>query len=292
MPDYHLIFGYTNNELHRNHFTELLGTVFHFSLEDWYQRGYWDDRYRPYSLLDGNRMVANVSVNKMDLVIQGTKVNAIQIGTVMTHPDYRGKGLSVKLMEYVLEKYESEVDLVYLFAHAGVREFYPRFGFKECSETQFIYTIPKTASKPTKVEKLDLSDQNTCEYVYQKAKLRKPVSHVFGVEDGHNLFMYHCLYLLSDCLYSINDGELLMLCKQEGNSVHLYDIVSEGEIDFSSVLAGIAGWNAQEIVFHFTPDRLEIKVDMQSMLSNDLLFVKPSYITLPDRFRTPRTAEA
>lgn len=41
-----------------------------------------------------DQIIANVSVKKMDLEVNGESKRALQIGTVMTHPEHRGKGLS------------------------------------------------------------------------------------------------------------------------------------------------------------------------------------------------------
>ncbi|MFS0871054.1 GNAT family N-acetyltransferase [Paenibacillus xylanilyticus] len=63
----------------------------------------WGERYIPFSFVDGDQVIANASVNIHELIIHGEKKKAIQIGTVMTHPDYRGKGFSTRLMNKILE---------------------------------------------------------------------------------------------------------------------------------------------------------------------------------------------
>jgi transposase len=60
-----------------------------------------DGRYmEPY--IDHDEVIANVSVSELQMLIEGQEVSALQIGTVMTHPEYRGKGLARKLMECVI----------------------------------------------------------------------------------------------------------------------------------------------------------------------------------------------
>ncbi|HOJ77740.1 MAG TPA: GNAT family N-acetyltransferase [Bacillota bacterium] len=54
----------------------------------------------PY--IDHDEVIANVSVSELQMLIEGQEVSALQIGTVMTHPEYRGKGLARKLMECVI----------------------------------------------------------------------------------------------------------------------------------------------------------------------------------------------
>ncbi|GIO00553.1 hypothetical protein J5TS2_12210 [Brevibacillus halotolerans] len=59
----------------------------------------------------------------------------------MTHPDYRNKGLSGKLMHYIIDKYEKECDFIYLFANETVLDFYPKFGFEKLQESSFYLKV-------------------------------------------------------------------------------------------------------------------------------------------------------
>jgi predicted GNAT family acetyltransferase len=60
----------------------------------------------------------------MTIVSFGKEYQAIQIGTVMTHPDYRKKGLAKKLIEHITAIYEKQSDFIYLFANKTVLDFY------------------------------------------------------------------------------------------------------------------------------------------------------------------------
>lgn len=88
----------------RRTFNNLTRETFGFDFEQWYIDGYWQKRYIPYSLLDGDRVVANISVNDLNFLVMGEKKRYIQLGTVMTDKAYRGLGLSRALMERVLDE--------------------------------------------------------------------------------------------------------------------------------------------------------------------------------------------
>lgn len=107
-----------------------------FDFEEWYQNGYWKDRYIPYALLDGNNVITNVSVNIIDFFVMGEKKTCIQIGTVMTDKEYRNQGLNRFLMKKVLEEWRERCDVIYLFANDSVLNFYPKFGFVSVPEYQ------------------------------------------------------------------------------------------------------------------------------------------------------------
>ena len=159
-----LISNYRDNEILRTSFLELAREIFGLNFSSWHDNGYWGDRYIPYSVADGDKIVANVSINKLDFIIEGRSLRALQIGTVMTHPDYRSKGLSASLMNHILEEYKGKYDFMYLFANDSVLDFYPKFGFERVEE--FLYTA-KTASltRDALLRKLDISNSEDLKLV-------------------------------------------------------------------------------------------------------------------------------
>ncbi|HEX2953369.1 MAG TPA: GNAT family N-acetyltransferase, partial [Bacillota bacterium] len=108
MTAYDFVCNYQSNDKYRQSLNQLTMQTFGFSFEPWYQRGYWSKLCTPHSYLHQGEVIANVMANQMDLIIEGEKRKAIQIGTVMTRPDYRGQGLSAALMRKVLETYEKD----------------------------------------------------------------------------------------------------------------------------------------------------------------------------------------
>lgn len=83
------------------------------------------------------RVVSNVSVNHMVFDVCGEKKHYIQLGTVMTDPEYGGRGLNRILMERVLSEYEGKTDGIYLFANDTVLDYYPKFGFRPAKEYEY-----------------------------------------------------------------------------------------------------------------------------------------------------------
>ncbi|MCI8623076.1 MAG: GNAT family N-acetyltransferase [Provencibacterium sp.] len=124
----------------RSSFFHLAQKVFGLSFEGWYEAGYWSESYQPYAWVEEGRVVANVSVNRIDLTWQGEPRRYIQLGTVMADPQYRGRGHARRLMETVLEEWRGRCDALYLFANRTVLDFYPKFQFVRAAERQ--YTLP------------------------------------------------------------------------------------------------------------------------------------------------------
>lgn len=287
-----MIQNYKADNLYRLSLNRLTNRVFDFNLERWYQKGFWTDRYIPYSYAINDEIIANVSVNKMELVIDGKSKSAIQFGTVMTHPDYRGRGLSASLMNFVLEKYQNNTDIFYLFANKNVLEFYPKFGFEIYKESQFTVDVSKYKyKKEGQVRKLDPSNPEVLRQIYKMSSVRKPVSRVFGVENAQDLIMFYSLYVFDDCLYYNKKENVVVIYKKEDDLLHIYDIISPVVIDFNQVISSIIDEEVSKLVFYFTPDLLPVKTASSPLLDeNDILFVKGNLFELKKEFRSPITA--
>lgn len=154
-----IIENYRDNEIMRNKFHNFIAEVFPSAdFKEWYSRGFWSDNFIPYSIVDSGKIISNVSVSKMDIILKGKRIKAVQIGAVGTLPEYCNKGFSRQLMTYIIDKYKNQVDLFFLFANETVMEFYPKFGFKNVKENLFEVKLQDHASKYS-AKKLDINDK-------------------------------------------------------------------------------------------------------------------------------------
>lgn len=288
-----LIHDYKDLTPYRHSFNQLAREMFGIDFEQWYLGGHWNDRYICYSYLDGDRVAANVSVNKLTLILEGQRKNALQIGTVMTHPAYQRKGLSKALMQVVLDTYESAYDLIYLFANQEAAEFYPRFGFKTLSETQFILTTNIKKTNVKKLRKLNPVQQEDRLIIDRLIAARQPLSLVCGVEQATHILAFYSYNILHDAWHYREQEDVIVLCKQEQETLHLYDIIAAHPIDFDALACHLAqDGDIRKILVYFTPDLLNIEPDVIETWSEDLLFIKPISFTIGSNFKYPITAQA
>jgi GNAT superfamily N-acetyltransferase len=292
MNELTLIYDYKDMTEYRQSFNQLAKSTFGIDFEKWYQKGFWDDRYICYSYLDGNKVVANVSINKMDVILEGERKRALQIGTVMTHPEYRKRGLSADLMNIVLDEYEKKYDFIYLFANETVLDFYPKFGFKPFKESQFSIDVTIGKSSLGNVRKLDISNTNDLKMIINLASARIPISTVLGVENVQGIFAWHCLNVFYDDLYYLEDEDVIVICKREKEKLHVYDVISKNEVHFQHILNKIASEEIKKVIFYFTPDFPDITPSSSYFKPDDVLFIRPSSLEITKSFKCPITAQA
>ena len=292
-----LIYDYKDIEAYRLGYNQLANQVFGLDIERWYDSGLWDDALICYSLADGPEIVANISVYKTDLIISGKRKKALQICSVMTRKDYRGRGLAKKLMDVILEKYDKEFDTIFLLGNKTVLDFYPKFGFKPLLQSKYELNVNIEKSGLDKIRKLDISNAGDLKLIKALVFNRRPISDVLGVENAQSIFMWQCYNNFGYRLYYLEDGDILAVCEQDGQKLHVYDIISKGEVNFNDLLCKIATEEAKKVIFHFTPDLLKVEADCSLLqvddeLFHDMFFVRGDFNDFSRNFHFPRTAQA
>ncbi|MGE8036252.1 GNAT family N-acetyltransferase [Lysinibacillus sp. KCTC 33748] len=275
MTNYQLVYDYKDNQKYRESFNELAKLVFGLDFSQWYEKGCWNDQYSCYSYIDGEKVIANASISKMTVVVNGKDYKVIQVGTVMTHPDYRHKGLARKLMNDIIDKYEKQYDFIYLFANETVLDFYPKFGFSRVQESRYFLNADRLQKKSnTTIRKLNAENSNDVSLLKLYAKERIPLSSVLDVKDNESLLMFYFLIAFPNSIYFIQDEDVIVIFEKEGEELHLFDVVSRSKIDVIEVLSYITTSDIKRIIFHFIPDCPNLESEVIET-EDDVLFIRP-----------------
>ncbi|TYR76090.1 GNAT family N-acetyltransferase [Rossellomorea vietnamensis] len=290
MDGYTFVKGYRDNMSLRKSFNALSSQVFGIDFEKWYERGFWTGKYDPYSLVDGDKVIANVSVNKINLIIEGERKSAVQLGTVMTHKDYRGKGFSGVLMKKVLEEFRG-VDLIYLFANSTVLEYYPKFGFHAVEEQQPVMELAGKGQRVT-LKKLDGQSDEDIKFIFHLAKSKMALADRFSTTDTAELLMFYCTYVFPENIYYWPEKDMIILMNIEGETLHIYDVITYKKVDLQETAARVAPPTVKKVRFHFTVP-VSSRITTEDFRGDEVLFVRPaSGLVLLDNFKHPVTSQA
>ena len=132
-----LIRDYMQDAAARAALGALTQAAFGFDFEAWAARGFCaHGAYVPYSFEEDGRILSNVSVNRMEFCLNGEKRRWLQLGTVATREDMRGRGLARRLVEIALADSMDGCDGVYLFANPEAAGFYEKCGFTRGIESR------------------------------------------------------------------------------------------------------------------------------------------------------------
>ncbi len=267
---YKYIVNYKNDEHLRSSFNSLTRKIYRFDFEDWYQSGYWDEKYIPYSLADGKDIISNVSVNVIDFLVHGEKRTYLQIGTVMTDPKYRNQGLNRILMEKVLEDWRGKCDLIYLFANNTVLDFYPKFGFNAAKEYQHAIKIQSEGATPDFI-KLDMSNKKNEDFLLKKINQSCTFSKISMV-DNASLIMFYCTSFMNQNVYYIKKFDAIVIAEFKDTVLHINDVFCEKEIQIEDLIPSLIQEEIKQVILGFTP-KDTTTFDQTLLKQDDMLFI-------------------
>lgn len=282
--------NYKYNELLRKSFNQLAMDVFEIDFEVWYANGFWDETYICHSLVENGKVISNVSITKEEMLLNGKSKKAIQIGTVMTDPKYRNFGLAKQLMENVLDEYEQEVDLIYLFPNETVMDFYPKFGFTLIADYHYSTEIGGINPIKTDWRKIDITDKNDLALLWQLASRRVKRSNRFDIINGISIFMWHCLNTISDTIYINLNEDIVVVFKENDGVIDLFEVVSKHPVILRDLVGKLTGKTSAKVIFHFTPDFEDIDISEMVEEKNEDLFIKPIELLSEFHFSHPVVA--
>ena len=267
-------------------FNELAAKTFSLDFSAWKNSGCCDGTYIPHSFVHEGRIIANVSVTKTEMMINGKEVKGIQIGTVMTDQSFRGRGLSRKLIESVLDEY-SYAELIYLFANNSVLDFYPKFGF--VSSDEFIYCNENITSFEILSGKRRLCGGNPEDISLLKDKLSKRnfQSKCFGVKGSVSVPLWHFLNTYTDAFHYISPLDCVAVYSILNDELQLYDIISESPLKAVDLIPYIIESGVKKIIYHFMPDDFDSCAVRGGKFVYDKMFYLGRNIRLPDELKYP-----
>lgn len=236
------------NEL-RESFNDLTEKTFGFNFVDFYENGFWGDKYIPCSVMDSGRIVANVSVNLMDFYVDGVKKRYIQLGTVMTDKEYRGQGLSRYIMERVVSEYKDKYEAMYLFANDKVTDFYPKFGFVRAKEYCCMRNVDFTGKKRT-IGRVNMENKE------DRAKLLNTVKEIFPNDrltmDNYGLYGFYLTGPMKDMVYYCGSQDAYAVAEVQDGELFLHQVIADHKVYIERVIESF-GEDIHKVVLGFPP---------------------------------------
>ena len=220
-------------------------------------------------LLDGGKVVSNVSVNRMQFDMGGVAKNYLQIGTVMTDEAYKGQGLNRKIMESIMQEYADKVDGIYLFGNDSVLEYYPKFGFVPCEEYEYYFTCDDMGdAAPYAMEKVDMADAAQAKQFYAVMENYVATPEVPNENDAlymnENICLYHFWLdaFYNNNIYYLPECGVYVVAAVEDDRLNLYQIIGKERADVKRIAKGF-GEGFSEVVLGYTPvhkDGLSVRI--------------------------------
>ena len=244
-----IVKNYRNNDKLRESLNRLKKKTFGFNFEDWYKNGFWNDKYIPYSIVEDESVVANVSVNIIDINDHGVLKYYIQLGTVMTDENYRNRGYIRTLINDIFKDYGEKADGFYLFANDEVLNFYPKFGFVAAKEYQYSKEVDVISEKT--VISMPMDNQKNWQKLI-KAFKSNVFRGGFDMADNFDLMMFHITGYMQNSVYFDKQTETYIIADVESENVFIHAIISPNPVSIDDVI-NMFGGQVKTVTLGFTP---------------------------------------
>ena len=217
----------------------------------WWEWGEWDDDYHAFSVVEDGQVLANASVMRMRLRLEGREVTGFQLGAVGCLPAQRGRGLARAVMEAALDFCGDAP--VLLFANPNVLRFYPRFGFAPWR--QELFSAPHEAMPAgTPAPTLDPSEAGVRAGLAALSDEGIPVTERFGARGYSRIATWYPANGFARPLRRLGD-DAWVFAGVEGDTLYLDDIFTRGPFDLRAWIPRLIDRPIQRIQFGFTPER-------------------------------------
>ena len=239
---------YRKNDALRASFNALADATFGLNFENWYQNGFWTDAYDPYSILEDGKIVANVSLNRTDFVMDGERKRIYQLGTVMTYPEYRNRGYIRRLMAEI-EKDTADGDGMYLFGSDSVVEFYPKFGFRKGVE--HIYSREVSQDGACAMVPVPMNGPAGWAQLQQAMELGENLS-AWAMVDNPGLFFFYVAQFMQECVYQEPNRNIWAIAELENGELRLHNVFAPQDVTMEDVIAAF-GHHVKKVTLGFAP---------------------------------------
>lgn len=236
----------------RRSFNELAEATFGLNFENWYSMGFWGDNYEPFSVIVDGKVVANVSLNRTDLMIGGQRKRVYQLGTVMTAEGYRNRGYIRAIMQEI-EKATRDADGVYLFANDEVLNFYPKFGFVPGKEYVYSKAVSQTGENRMKQVVMDC-DAHIDELC--GAMEANTFETACRMVDNNDLIFFYAAQFMQECVFHEENTDTWVIAELENGELLIHNIFSHQDITLEDVIRAFGG-EVKLVTLGFTPVQTE-----------------------------------
>ena len=259
------------------------------SFRRWHELGGWNEDYVAFAMADGEEVVANASLHRMNIALRGEWVTGWQLGAVGVVPEWRGRGLQRQIMQRMLAGVGTK-DLVFLFANDTVLDFYPLFGFKRRVETVFGSEHPvEPAVDRLSVLSLDRAEDRAL--LARVAGSAAPVSLEFGARGYGGILLWYWTNFYQGCFYYSEAEDAVIVAEHDGDALRVCDVLARTPFDLRPYLSRIARVSARRVEFGFTPGTWWPEARAIANPQDSPLFVRGEHLLPAVAFKFPMLAQ-
>lgn len=250
--------GYAD-EKYAESLDQLSDRIFSINYRAFRDKGYMGSNCHFYSLLKDDEVISHVGLTVQHVLLNNQKYTAVQLGFIMTDSKHQKQGLSTWLIEKAIQDWENQSDLIFLYAHDAVANFYPKFGFKPASEYQTVAQVEQLNALPRAIcRKLDLKIPQDFALFTEIATKANPNYQLSFMEYKNLLFFYcDCLDAFRHHIFYFEHINTLALAEYDDQTLVITEIIStQEEIPIEPIVGTFLTDAVTRVELRFNPKQL------------------------------------
>ena len=260
-------------------FNDLMTEVFGFSFAPWHRLGLWGPGYECRGLIEDGRLMANVSISKMDLLVGGRPFRVHQFGAVAVRESCRGRGLAARLINEALADYPGVP--AFLFANEEVLDFYPRFGFQRIYEHRPV--LETVIDNDIPARPAAVGDPELAAALGRRARF----SSVLDCVGSDSIRLFHLLLNYQDAALTLPGGPLVTAVRLDRETLLLADVAAPGPVSFADLKKVLPFSGIRRVEFGFCPDHLGLSPGWEKITDDQAPLFGRGDLVWPRVFRVP-----
>jgi GNAT superfamily N-acetyltransferase len=285
-----LAIGPADHAWHEAYFRYVHRVFPEIDFRGWRDLGGWGPEYCALSLAEGDEIVANVSLCRMDLIFDGVPRGGWQLGAVGVVPERRGTGLQRRLMRTVFARVP-ECDVLILFANDTVLDFYPRFGFQPVREDIFAMRCDVVPAGPP-LRRLSLDEPADVAMLLRIAETSEPVTYRAGARAYGRIVLWYGANFHGRDLYHVPEEDAVIVAAEDDAAMlRVHDILAPRHIAIERYLPRLVSSWAGTIELGFAPDRYFTDARPCRVHTESQMFVRGAHLTPRDPVKFPTLAQ-
>ena len=271
-------------------FLDLVHLVFGLDLKTWNERGFWQDDYIPYCAVEDGRVVANVSVNVCNFKYRTRIRHLAQLGTVMTDPDFRGRGYIGQIMNRVLNDCNRSFEGTFLYAEGHMKDFYEKYGFSRTYEYRCTKKVNITTLRSVENIPMETKDDwdRMVDIILRRGQYGERV-----MMGNPGLFMFYLSDSMTGNVYYVPSSEAYVVASESEGELNLYAVFSSETVSLGDIITSF-GNSTERVNLCFMPEN-NTGFELKKIEDDDnLLFTRGDFFdsTKNERFMFPEISHA
>jgi len=128
--------------------------------------------------------------------------------------------------------------------------------------------------------------------IKDRIEQRGILTRLFGAVNYGSVTHWHLINIFPDNVFYLEDEDVICICKEEHNHLHMWDIICKKNVEIDIILPKlIKNKDLDDVIYYYPPDQVHFNYDQVVEDKDSHLFVRGHFEMEGREFKFPVTAQ-